>query len=160
MVGTVAELRLDIKYLMISSYFSDLFLELVNPLSCPENISCDVAEGASWKWLGPWWCETPTNISIDDCLDSWKKKEASLQITLAFHQDSISHLLEIGPKLVWKHQIKINQRMQCPCFHTGIANTQQANNNNFPNLPLAGSSPFSLSMFPSWCHAVSSLAFY
>lgn len=48
-MGTVAELRLDIKYLMISSYFSDLFLELVNPLSCPENISCDVAEGASWK---------------------------------------------------------------------------------------------------------------
>ena len=49
LVGTVAELRLDVRYLVISSYFSDLLFELLNPLSFHRTVSCDGAEWSTKK---------------------------------------------------------------------------------------------------------------
>lgn len=50
LVGTLAELRLDVKYLIISSYFSELVLEVLHLLSFHQTLSCDVAEGPSKNW--------------------------------------------------------------------------------------------------------------
>lgn len=50
--------------------------------------------------------------------------------------------------------------MQFACFYTITAITQQANNNNFPVSPLVRYSLLPYSIFPSWCHDPSSLAFY
>lgn len=48
LVSVVAELRLNVTDLMISSYFSDLLLELLNPLSS-RTLSHNVAEEPTKK---------------------------------------------------------------------------------------------------------------
>lgn len=49
-VSAVAEPRLAVTYLMIFSYFSDLLLKILNPLSSQIH-SCEVAEEPTKKWL-------------------------------------------------------------------------------------------------------------
>lgn len=146
LVATVAELRLDVRYLVISSYFSDLLLELLNPLSFHRTVSCDGAEWPTKKWLVIWWWETHTIYRVMVAWILAKKGKDSPEISLNFHQDSISPLVRKCQMkcLVYNHHTKINKRMHCPCFYTCIAITQQDNNYNFPQLPLARYSLFTL----------------
>lgn len=103
LVGAVAELRLDVKYLMISSYFSDFFLELLNPFFF-QKIRLSLVVWLNGQPRSDWQLGDGNLILIYRLMVAWilaKKGKDSPEISLNFHQDSISHLLERAKLSVW-----------------------------------------------------------